>query len=170
MGNREPSAAWSGFLKGTDGYLAVIADSNPHDPAPGHNAVDVILGLLEEIETNRGEPVRTRADLQAVLRLAGARVEFCWDPWTAPNYQRVAERIEIVDHPVTGPMRHIASPFTLDGTRPTQAGPSPLFDQHTDEVFTEVAGLSPDQIQSLRTGGHIGGELPPPAELGFIYD
>ena len=170
MGNREPGAAWSGFIQGTDGWLAVIAAGDPAHQATGQDAVSVIEALLEEIKNNGGTPTRTRANLQAALRLAGARTEFCWDPWTAPVYQRVAERIEIVDHPVTGPMRHIASPFTLDGTRPAQAGPSPLFDQHTDEVMAEVAGLSPDEIANLRANAHIGGELPPPAELGFVYD
>ena len=105
-----------------------------------------------------------------MLHRAGARAEPSRDPWTAPAHQPLADHIEIVEHPITGAMRHIASPFTLDGTRPAQAGPSPLFDQHTDEVMNEVAGLSLAEIASLRANGHIGGELPPPAELGFVYD
>ena len=28
MGNREPGAAWSGFIEGTDGWLAVVADGS----------------------------------------------------------------------------------------------------------------------------------------------
>jgi crotonobetainyl-CoA:carnitine CoA-transferase CaiB-like acyl-CoA transferase len=170
MGNREPGAAWSGFIECTDGWLAVIADGSAHDPALGYNAANVIEGLLDEIRDNGGRPTRTRADLHMNLRLAGVRTEFCWDPWTAPYHQPLADRIEIVEHPVTGPMRHIASPFTLDGARPSQAGPSPLFDQHTDEVMAEVAGLDEKQIADLRADGHIGGKLPPPAELGFVYD
>ncbi|WP_420626447.1 CoA transferase [Candidatus Poriferisodalis sp.] len=186
MGNREPGTAWSGFIEGTDGWLAVIADAPADGPAAGHDAagadgpsedpaaecyaVSVIRGLLDEVKANGGRPVRTRAELQAALRLAGARTEFCWDPWTAPDYRRLADHLDVVEHPVTGHRRHIASPFTLDGTRPTPAGPAPLFDQHTNEVFTEVAGLPADKIADLRASGHIGGELPPPAELGFVYD
>ena len=162
MGNREPGTAWSGFIEGTDGWLAVVADAT--------ETAQVITDLLEESEPNGGAPTRTRAELQSVLHDAGARTEPCRDPWTAPAHQPLASHIEIVEHPITGAMRHIASPFTLDGARPTQAGPSPLFDQHTDEVMNEVAGLAPAEIASLRANGHIGGELPPPAELGFVYD
>ncbi|MDE0134676.1 MAG: CoA transferase [Acidimicrobiaceae bacterium] len=170
MGNREPGAAWSGFVQGTDGWLAVVSEGDPHDPSSGDDPVDVIRNLLDEIETNGGTPTRTRADLRTALHAAGCRTEFCWDPWTAPAHEPLASHIEVVEHPVTGSRRHIASPFTLDGVRPTQAGPSPLFDQHTDEVFAEVAELSSERIVALRAGGHIGGELPPPAELGFVYD
>ena len=99
-----------------------------------------------------------------------ARTEFCWDPWTAPAHRPFADHLDVVEHPVAGHRRHIASPFTLDGQRPAPAGPAPLFDQHTDEVFEQVGGLPPEQIAELRAAGHIGGELPPPAELGFVYD
>ena len=162
MGNREPGTAWSGFIEATDGWLAVVADAA--------ETAQVITGLLEESERNGGAPTRTRAELQSVLHDTGVRTEPCRDPWTAPAHQPLASHIETVEHPVTGHKRHIASPFTLDGVRPAQAGPSPLFDQHTDEVMAEVAGLSPAEIASLRANGHIGGELPPPAELGFVYD
>ncbi len=170
MGNREPGTAWSGFIEGTGGWLAAIADTSDGSPTPKFDAANVIRGLLDEIEANSGAPTRTREDLQAILHAAGARTEPCRDPWTAPGHSPLVDHIEIVEHPVTGQRRHIASPFTLDGKRPTPTGPAPLFDQHTDEVMAEVAGLSTDQIANLRAEGHIGGELPPPAELGFVYD
>ena len=170
MGNREPGAAWSGFIEATGGWLAAIADTSDGSPTPKFDAANVIRGLLDEIEANSGAPTRTREDLQAILHAAGARTEPCRDPWTAPGHSPLVDHIEFVEHPVTGQRRHIASPFTLDGKRPTPTGPAPLFDQHTDEVMAEVAGLSTDQIANLRAEGHIGGELPPPAELGFVYD
>ena len=170
MGNREPSTAWSGFIEGTDGWLAVVTDTPAASATLGFGGLNVIRDLLEEIESNGEHPTRSRADLHTTLRLAGARTESCWDPWTAPDHRPLAEHVDIVEHPVTGHRRHIASPFTLDGIRPTPAGPAPLFDQHTDEVFAEVAGLSADKIADLRAYGHIGGVLPPPAELGFVYD
>ena len=168
MGNREPGDTASGFIEGADGWLAYVADTAASGPAGG--AVAAAGSLLQEIADNNVEPVRSRADLQRLLRLAGARTEFCWDPWTAPAHRPFADRIELVEHPVAGRRRHIASPFTLDGVRPVQAGPAPLFDQHTDEVFAEIGSLSPERIAELRAAGHIGGELPPPAELGFVYD
>lgn len=168
MGNREPGTAHAGFLEGTDGWLAVVADEPDSDPAG--DAIGVLCALLDETESNGGQPTRTISDLQAALRLAGTRTEYCWDPWTAPDHRRLADHLDVVEHPITGDQRHIASPFTLDGTRPEPIGPAPAFDQHTDEVFAQVAGLSQTQIAKLRADGHIGGELPPPAELGFVYD
>ena len=102
--------------------------------------------------------------------MLGGEAEICWDPWTAPNENRVAPRIDNVEHPITGSMRHIASPFTVDGHRPKPRGHAPLFDQDTDEVLSTIAGLDQAKIASLRKEGHIGGELPPPAALGFVYD
>ncbi|WP_428119826.1 CoA transferase [Candidatus Poriferisodalis sp.] len=169
MGNREPGAAWSGFIEGTGGWLAAIVDASPDSLIESH-ATNVVRELLDEVSANDGRPVRTRADLHAALRLGGARTEWCWDPWTAPDHPPLANHLDVVEHPVTGHRRHIASPFTLDGIRPTPAGPAPLFDQHTDEVLAEVAGLPADKIADLRANGHTGGELPPPAELGFVYD
>ncbi len=169
MGNREPGTAWSGFMEGTDGWLAVVIDASPDGRVENH-ATNVVRGLLDQIAANGGNPVRPSADLNTALRLAGVRTQVCLDPWTAPEYRPLADHLDVVEHPVTGHRRHIASPFTLDGVRASQAGPSPLFDQHTDEVFAEVAGLSADKIANLRANGHIGGELPPPAELGFVYD
>jgi crotonobetainyl-CoA:carnitine CoA-transferase CaiB-like acyl-CoA transferase len=48
-------------------------------------------------------------------------------------------------------------------------GPAPLFDQHTDEVFSEIGGLSAERIAELRTSGAIGGELPAPAKIGLTF-
>ena len=169
MGNREPGTAWSGFMEGTDGWLAVVIDASPDGRVENH-ATNVVRGLLDQIAANGGKPVHPSADLNTALRLAGVRTQVCLDPWTAPEYRPLADHLDVVEHPVTGHRRHIASPFTLDGVRASQAGPAPLFDQHTDEVFAEVAGLSADKIANLRANGHIGGELPPPAELGFVYD
>lgn len=108
----------------------------------------------------------------AQVRWPDGRVatQTCLDPWTAPDVAPLADALDVVDHPVTGPMRHLASPFIFDGVRPTPAGPSPLFDQHTDEVLSQVGGLSAARIAALRAAAHVGGELPPPAELGFVYD
>ena len=81
----------------------------------------------------------------------------------------IRDSLDVGEHPVTGPMRHLASPFVVDGTRPTPRSHAPLFDQDTDEVLRTVGQLDESSIRSLRQAGHIGGTLPPPAELGFIY-
>jgi crotonobetainyl-CoA:carnitine CoA-transferase CaiB-like acyl-CoA transferase len=155
MGNREPGIELSEFVRCADLWVAVVADGAAAGAARVllDGAASVSAGVLVDS-----------------LRKAGAGAEVCFDPWTAPDHDRVKPRLDVVDHPVTGPMRHLASPFTVDGVRPTPKGHAPLFDQHTDEVFGRVAGLSADRIAALRAAGHIGGVLPPPAELGFVYD
>ena len=155
MGNREPATAISQFVRSSDGWVCVVADTASATEA------SALIGNAETL---------TSEELMARLEATGARAELCLDPWTAPDHPRVGDRLDVVDHPVTGPMRHLASPFTLDGVRPRPTGPAPLFDQHTDEVFSEVAELSTEHIAALRSAGIIGGELPPPAELGFVYD
>ena len=101
---------------------------------------------------------------------AGAKAQICWDPWTAPGQLPLSDLLDVVDHPVTGPMRHLGSPFTVDRKRPRPTSHAPLFDQDTDVVLAEVGNLDQDTIRQLRADGFIGGTLPPPAELGFVYD
>ncbi len=42
-----------------------------------------------------------------------------------------------------------------------------MFDQHTDEVLAELVGYGPERLAGLRQAEVIGGELPPPATLGY---
>ena len=156
MANREPGAAYCGFVQAADGWLAVVA-------VEPHTAVEV-----ERVAASARQ--QTREQLEHQLVQCGARTQRCLDPWSAPGVSPVAEHLDVVDHPVTGPMRHLGSPFTLDGVRPQPTGHAPLFDQHTDHVLREVAQLDEAHIAQLRQAGHIGGELPTPASLGFVYD
>lgn len=151
MANREPGIPVSGVV-GTadDRWVAVIGPE----------------ACRQEFESAADRPARRL--IEAVLALGGSAVEVL-DPWTAPAVEPVADLLEVVDHPVTGPVRHVASPFRLDGVRPVSAGPAPLFDQHTDEVLTELAGYDRHELDRLRRAEVIGGELPTPASMGYHY-
>ena len=155
MGNREPGVDIATFALTKDRWVAVVATGEATKP---------VAQLLERSDKTSAH------DFAHQVKVLGGEAEICWDPWTAPNEKRVAPRIDNVEHPITGSMRHIASPFTVDGHRPKPRGHAPLFDQDTDEVLSTIAGLDQAKIASLRKEGHIGGELPPPAELGFVYD
>jgi len=155
MGNREPGIALAEIWETSDGWVAVVAD--------GPEALDATAIRSTAI-------TQSMDDVVGRLHAVGASAEPVLDPWSAPAGPRLGERLDVVDHPVTGPMRHLASPFTVDGVRPKPRGPAPLFDQHTDEVFAAVGGLSATEIAGLRASGAIGGELPAPAELGLRYD
>ena len=152
MGNRDPGAPVAGFWPTADGSIAVVA---------GHDASEATTKVLVTINT-----LDTAAALEAVEQ-AGGKAVAVTDPWTAPDQEPMQSRLETVDHIVTGTSTHIASPFTVDGQRPPQVRPAPCFDEHTDEIFSTIGGLSAEQIAALRQDGHIGGTLPNPAELGI---
>lgn len=155
LGNREPGGTLSTFAATRDNWVAITAP---------RALTGVIEALIE------GSAGKTSEELVSAVKLAGGNAQVCLDPWSAPLKQPLSSLLDVVDHPVTGPMRHVGSPFTLDGKRPVPKAHAPLFDQDTDEVLSRVGHLSVDEIAELRRAGHIGGELPPPASLGFIYD
>ena len=155
MGNREPGIDVATFALTNDRWVAVVATGE---------ASKLVAELLERSRE------WSASEFVDQVEASGGKAEVCWDPWTAPNERRVAPRIDRVDHPITGPMRHLASPFTVDGFRPRPIKHAPLFDQDTDEILATIAGLDAKTIAGLRRDGHIGGELPPPSELGFVYD
>jgi crotonobetainyl-CoA:carnitine CoA-transferase CaiB-like acyl-CoA transferase len=154
VGNRQPGAAVSGvWATANRRWVAAVAE---HDSG---NAVARLLGRAGELGAN---------DLIEAIEAAGGSAVEVLDPWTAPSVEPVRGLLETVDHPVTGPVRHLANPFRLDGATMPSRGPAPLFDQHTDEVIAELAGYGPERLAELRRAEVIGGELPPPAELGLV--
>jgi crotonobetainyl-CoA:carnitine CoA-transferase CaiB-like acyl-CoA transferase len=151
MGNREPGVAVSGIWQTSDEQWVAIVG-----PAP-------CAGLAEEAGRMQA------GDLVAAVAAGGGEATVVLDPWTAPGQDPIAGLLETVTHPITGPVRHVASPFRFDGVRPRSAGPAPTFDQHTDEVITQLAGYSEDQLAVLRATEVIGGELPTPASMGYRF-
>ncbi len=149
VGNRQPGCPVSAMVAAADDrWVAVVGDE----------AVAGIVG---------GAGERVAEELIAAVRGVGGTAVTVLDPWTAPAVEPVADHLETVDHPVTGPVRHIASPFLLDGVRPPTRSPAPLFDQHTDEVIAQYAGYDAKRLAALREAEVIGGELPPPSALGL---
>lgn len=60
---------------------------------------------------------------------------------------------QLVDHPVAGPLPVPTLPFRLDGVDRWVTTPAPLFGQHTDEVLTELLGLTSSELAGLRADG-----------------
>ncbi|MDH3678679.1 MAG: CoA transferase [Acidimicrobiia bacterium] len=151
LGNREPAVPVSGVVATADErWVAVVGP-------------EVCRPIVD------GAGTATADALMAAVDAAGGSACEVLDPWTAPAVDPVRSLLEVVDHPVTGPVRHVASPFRLDGSRPATRGPAPLFDQHTDEVLSELAGYDSRRLAALREDEVIGGELPPPATLGYRF-
>lgn len=149
MGNREPGAAWSGFVAAADGrWVAVVGDELAGAAARAHE---------------RGP----WADIVRAARDAGGAAEVVNEVLDAADDARLADRFEIVDHPVAGPARHVRSPFVVDGRPTTTRRRAPLFDEHTDEVLHELAGCDAARLAELRAAGVVGGTLPSPALFGI---
>ncbi|MDP6086066.1 MAG: CoA transferase [Nitrospinota bacterium] len=60
-----------------------------------------------------------------------------------------------VDHPVAGKTKLTGAPVKLSDTPAEIRTPPPLLGEHTDEVLTEVLGLSASEIEALRAGGVV---------------
>ena len=70
-----------------------------------------------------------------------------------------------LDHPAHGPLPIVAPAVNLSATPGTIRTSAPEFGQHTEEVLLE-AGLSWDEIGSLRDQGVIGARLADKASAG----
>ena len=55
-----------------------------------------------------------------------------------------------VDHPVIGKDWVIGPPWKLSGTPAILRSPAPLLGEHTDEIFQNHLGMSPEEIQALK--------------------
>ncbi|MCP4227614.1 MAG: hypothetical protein GY773_30075, partial [Actinomycetia bacterium] len=151
MGNREPGCAVSGMFLASDAiWVAAVG---------GRELAEVVQGAAEV----------TAGELVSGVVAAGGAATIVLDPWTAPTVEPLKGLLEVVEHPVTGAVRHVANPYLLDGRRRPSRGPAPLFDQHTDEVLADLAGYGPDRLAALRQAEVIGGQLPPPATLGYRF-
>jgi len=62
--------------------------------------------------------------------------------------------IDTIDHPTRGRFRLPGCPIRLSSSEPATT-PAPLVGQHTDEVLTEVLGLSPQAVADLRARAAI---------------
>ena len=57
-----------------------------------------------------------------------------------------------VDHPVLGPAKMPAPPYTFS-TTPPNIGPSPCLGEHNLEVLVDLLGMEPDAIAELKSEG-----------------
>lgn len=64
------------------------------------------------------------------------------------------EMIQIIDHPVAGPISVFGFPLKFSGTPCVLRRPPPLLGEHTDEVLAEL-GLNESQIAILRAKGVV---------------
>ena len=59
-----------------------------------------------------------------------------------------------VDHPERGPHLTVGNPIKLSDS-PVEVVRSPLLGEHTDEILSEVLGMTPDEIAAARSAGAV---------------
>ncbi|KAI7602623.1 hypothetical protein KC319_g22254, partial [Hortaea werneckii] len=60
-----------------------------------------------------------------------------------------------VEHPSCGPMKLLSPPVKFSESKPSIRSAPPTLGQHTQEVLTEVLGMSADDVEKLRTDGVV---------------
>jgi len=113
-----------------------------------HDEIDQLIAQ----ETLKHDPLSLARRLQARCIAAGP-VNDARD--VVINDEQLAARGHWVtlEHPEVGPSLYNNSPYRFSDAESTPSGPAPMLGQHTDEVLTEMLGLSVNTIASLREQG-----------------
>jgi crotonobetainyl-CoA:carnitine CoA-transferase CaiB-like acyl-CoA transferase len=102
----------------------------------GQRPVDEVVGLLAKT----GVPVAPVLDLDQVK---------------ANEHAAAREMFVNVDHPTLGEVTLPGFPIKFSETKGDITMPAPLLGQHNEEVYTEILGLSKENIDELRKEGVV---------------
>lgn len=112
-----------------------------------------------EILDGSGMPYAAVNDIQGTMNHKHGKTFFMIS-WQ--NYRRKAHRVVLarnmvreVNHPTCGPMKLVNIPVKFSYSEPSIRTAPPLLGQHTDEVLTDVLGMSDSDINHLRKEGVI---------------
>jgi crotonobetainyl-CoA:carnitine CoA-transferase CaiB-like acyl-CoA transferase len=111
----------------------------------------VLVPLVESLLRSR-----TTAKWEELLRVAEVPHAPVWTYADLFAHPEMAGGLRVVVHDPAGqPVDLVASPFHIAGaTLPEPIAP-PALGQHTDEVFTQLLGLTAEQLRDLRQDGVI---------------
>jgi len=130
---------------------------------------------------DEGDRFRGRAEIsRAMQKWIGARsladvsarfdeLGVCWGPYQSfgelvrndPRCSIANELFRQVDQPGIGSYLVPGSPVSLDGVLPVEPAPAPELGAHTDEVLSEVLGLTASEIGRLHDRGLVAGPASP---------
>jgi formyl-CoA transferase len=101
---------------------------------------------------------RTKHDVMTILGQAGVPCGATLDTGEILDDPHLNERgqIHTIDHTTRGQFRLPGCPVRLSAS-PAPTTPPPLAGQHTEELLSEILGLSKDDVAALRTRGVVGG-------------
>lgn len=74
-----------------------------------------------------------------------------------PHIAVAREMIVDMEHPLGGMMKVINTPIKLSETKPAIRSTAPHLGQHTEEVLTEVLGMSREAFEEIKKTGALGG-------------
>jgi|TARA_R110002003_G_scaffold44_11_gene3311 succinate--hydroxymethylglutarate CoA-transferase len=63
--------------------------------------------------------------------------------------------VKEVDHPSCGPIKLVNTPVKWSDSKPGVRMPPPTLGQHTDEILSDMLGMSGSDIEELRGEGII---------------
>jgi crotonobetainyl-CoA:carnitine CoA-transferase CaiB-like acyl-CoA transferase len=169
-GNEHPSVAPSQSFQCSDG-LIMLAAANDGQFARLCQALGMPGLAAEQRFADNAARVRNREMLTALLETAFLRgtvkdwvdqlvsagvpcgpVNDIAGVFDDPQVRARQMRVE-VEHRVAGPLGLVASPLRLSATPVSYRLPPPLLGEHTDEVLTQILGMPPEQLSSLRADG-----------------
>jgi crotonobetainyl-CoA:carnitine CoA-transferase CaiB-like acyl-CoA transferase len=82
---------------------------------------------------------------------------------------KAREFFDAIDHPVAGRRPFPKQlPVRFSKLTPGPQGPAPLLGEHNDEILTEVAGLTPEEVERLRAEKIIGDHPEPALPLDAV--
>jgi succinate---hydroxymethylglutarate CoA-transferase len=116
------------------------------------NNRDVIDGLIAEIMVTK-----TRAEWIEALDAVGipsGPINDVAEALSSPQTMG-REMVTEIEHPMVGMVKMLGLPIKFDGTPGSIRRHPPMLGEHTDEVLTELAELSPDEIADLRSRGVV---------------
>lgn len=65
------------------------------------------------------------------------------------------DMVKEIEHPACGPLKLVNTPVKFSQSEPSIRIPPPLLGQHTQEILSELVGLTDSNIESLRKEGVV---------------
>jgi len=149
-----PSLGVSGFLKTSDGYVAVLA--------PTGEMIDRLAKLLDTNNVTK-EILQKWAETKTIDEVLDALIKTDIPVSPAWGFDRVVSDPHVlarnmiveVDHPELGKMKVPNFPIKFSESVTGVKGASPLLGQYTTEVLSTVLGYSDEKIKELEQDGAI---------------
>ncbi|HVN89689.1 MAG TPA: CoA transferase [Candidatus Binataceae bacterium] len=109
----------------------------------------LLEGRFASRDASAWEPLLA-AQSGLVFEIVRRPTEIHEDPQSSANGY-----ISDVEHPERGPSKRVGFPIHINGEQPPTPAAAPILGQHTEEVLTDLLGLSWEEVSSLRERGTI---------------